>query len=452
MTAALRDVCPEDFLRAGAVFGEVAEQLTTTIAQSRRSAQVRWTGPPTQAYQKQLAGLVGELLNIQRAYDSACDALLTYSRALVPVRDLAVRADCLAAQAQLLEESREIDPRYLQIVIRPLSPEQEQLQAQAQALREGALEAEYVASSRLTAQLQELASDAPRLSGWQHINRALAGFSAGAGSQISGSIALAAHAYRSLPLVGDQASRDGAREALKQDAEAMAQPWLGIEATLEQLMDGQVAHGLGSLSAGLVMRRWGHGRGRDFALFGAHDDLPDDVLRAMTRGGTAPHLAAAGLWSAHHVQQEFVDSLLKLRTLPLPRVEELITNGADLLLQEAHGGHTLLKHVGRDEDFLHKRQAFEPRVMRPFEPKSSFVSLEEAERLVAGTLLTGDRAVRAWISRSDSRALTLRQNLSESAGLVLNRYGQLVAARRSAVVLIHDRAGRVRILTAYLEG
>jgi hypothetical protein len=448
LTAALTDVCPEDFLRAGAVFGQVAEQLTGTIVQAHRSAEVDWIGPPGQAYRRDLDGLVADLRRIQRAYDHACDALVSYSRSLVQVRDLAVRAGSLAAQALSLEQQRMIDATYLPIVIHPMTAEQERLQQQARILSEAADRAEYTASTRLAAQLHDLAADAPHLSGWQSANRSLGRFGAGVGQPLAGGLSMAGDAYLSTPFVGDAASRDAAREALKEEALAMAQPWLGIEALLKELGDGQFAHVSGSLAAGLIMRKWGAIDSKNVRLFGTHDGLPEPVLLAMRRG-IDPDLRAVNGWVLEHEQRTFGELLERMQALPLPGVEDLIKNGADLLLQEARGGHMLLKHVGRDAEFLNRRMLLEP-VRDGLVPKSSFVDLDEAERIVASALATGGNELRAWAA-TDERRLRMREPLSEPAGLLVNVHGQVVQAQRVVMEFVRERDGSVRLATAYVE-
>jgi hypothetical protein len=450
VTAALTEVCPEDFSRAGAIFGQVAERLTGTIAQAHRSAEVDWVGPPGQAYRHDLDQLVADLRRIQRAYDSACDALVAYSRSLVQVRDLAVRSASLAAQAASLEQQRMIDAAYLPIVIHPMTAEQERLQLQSRLLSEAADRVEYSASTSLAIQLRDLADDAPRLSGWQSANRSLGSFGTGVGQQIAGGLSLAANAYLGIPGVGDSASREAAREALKQEALAMVQPWLGIEALLRQLGDGQFAKVTGTLSAGLVLRKLGPVSKKN-EFFGTHDDLPRDVLRSMYDLGHGPDLAATSLWLEQHAQREFVVELERLQKLPLPGVEELIAQGGNLLLQEGRGGHTLLKHVGRDLDFLIRRQAREPDRLGHTVAKSSFVDLHAAQTAVAHVLADRAAELRKWAALSTPAPLRLDGPLGQPAGLVLNIRGQAVAATRGIVVLVRNHDGSIRIATAYLE-
>jgi hypothetical protein len=447
VTAALTDVCPENFLRAGAVFGQVAEQLTGTIAQAHRSAEVDWIGPPGQAYRHDLDQLVTSLRRIQRAYDGACDALVAYSRSLVQVRDLAVQAAALASQAASLEQQRMIDATYLPIVIHPMTVEQERLQVQSRILSEAADRAEFTASTRLALTLRDLADDAPHQSGWQSANRTAGRFGAAAGQQIGGALSMVGSAYLSAPFIGDAASREAARQELKQDALAMAQPWLAIEGLLKELGDGRFAQVSGSLAGGLLMRRWG-ATGKKVDLFGTHDGLPEPVMLAMRRG-IDPNLPAVKGWVLAHEQDALGDLFETLQTAALPDVEGLIKNGADLLVHEARGGHTLLKHIGRDAEFLRRRMELEPS-FGVLVPKSSFLSLDEAERVIAGGLATAAGTLRAWAAGTQKR-IRLVEPLATPAGLLVNLHGQVVEAERLVMDLVRNRDGSVRLVTAFVK-
>jgi hypothetical protein len=230
----------------------------------------------------------------------------------------------------------------------------------------------------------------------------------------------------------------------------MVQPWLGIEALLRQLGDGQFAKVTGTLSAGLVLRRSSLVSKKN-EFFGTHDDLPRDVLRSMYDLGHGPDLAATSLWLEQHAQREFVVELERLQKLPLPGVEELIAQGGSLLLQEGRGGHTLLRHVGRDVDFLHRRQAREPDENGFAVAKSSFLDLNEANRVVASVLSDQAGRLREWAEGAKAKPLRLEAPLAEPAGVMVDGYGHVVEARQAVVVLARNRDGNFRILTAFVE-
>ncbi|MCW2601524.1 MAG: hypothetical protein JWM02_3353 [Frankiales bacterium] len=443
----LRDVCPEDFLRAGAVFGQVAEQVSGASSQARHSAEVRWVGRPHQQYQQQLGGLVRDLTRIQRAYDDACDALFAYSRALGAVRDLALQADLIAAQAEDMHQARDLDLG-MNVFYAPITLAEQALVDRARLLRIEAEDQEQVASARLAATLRALADDAPHLSCWTSMSRFVADAAQGAGDQVKGVADLAEDAFLSIPMVGDARSRAASRKQLREAAASMAQPWLAIEDLLQELHDGEYGYASGSLAGALVLRKAG-ARGKKLDIFGAHDDMHLGVLGAVRRAGAGADLAATERWVAQHAQREFLDELTRLQHVPLPPVDDLIANGADLMLQEAHGGHTLLRHVGRDVEFLRWRQVQETAKAGPT-GKSTFVHIDEAERVVAQALASGAEDLRSWANGSKP-SYTLRMPLPSSAGLLVNGLGDAADAEVAVLRLAHAQDGSIRIVTAYVE-
>jgi Bacterial CdiA-CT RNAse A domain len=65
----------------------------------------------------------------------------------------------------------------------------------------------------------------------------------------------------------------------------------------------------------------------------------------------------------------------------------------DLAADEALGGHTLARHVGKTEAELKERLAEEPHIPAA----SSFRDREEAERFVSAALRAKDRVIRRWL-------------------------------------------------------
>jgi len=66
----------------------------------------------------------------------------------------------------------------------------------------------------------------------------------------------------------------------------------------------------------------------------------------------------------------------------------------DLAAEEALGGHTLARHVGKTEAELKERLAEEPHIPAA----SSFRNREEAERFVSEALAAKDRVIRRWLA------------------------------------------------------
>ncbi|MGB8650810.1 MAG: RNase A-like domain-containing protein [Mycobacteriales bacterium] len=441
----LRDVRPEELLRAGAVLGRVADEVGTCITQARRSADVSWTGRPNERYQLRLAGLARDLSRVQRAYDDACDALLRYSREIGPARDLALQADLIEAECDDLARARVLIPGTS--VAAPMTPYEMDRRARAQGLRRAAADQEERASAALVAVLLNLADDAPHLSGWTSVSHTVADVARGAGDQVSGTASLGRDAFLSVPWVGDAASRTAARRRLWEQAAAMTQPWLAIEDLLRELDEGQWAHAGGSFGAALVLRRAG-ARGRRVELFGAHDDLPLGVLGALRRGGHGDDLAAAERWVTQHAQQEFLEAVLRLRQVPLPTLGELLDGGVDLLHQEAHGGHTILKHVGRDPDFLRRRQEAEPGPEGPA-PMSSFVDLDAAESAVAAALNAHRVVVERWLAGTRPRT-QLRLEVPSLQGVLVDPAGRVATHGAVIVRLVRVAKQSFRVETAFL--
>jgi hypothetical protein len=445
----LRDVRPEEVLRAGAVFGQVAEQLADTVTRCRPCADVRWNGPPVLRYQEHLRSLVRTLSTIQTSYDEACDALLSYSRALEPVRDLALQADLLEAQAEDLKRARNLLPDVAELYA-PMTPAEEAVRQRAALLRAQAEDGEHAASLRASLVLQQLADDAPRLSGWTSAGRLASQFAQGANDQLQGTVDLAFDGVESLPLVGSAESRAAARKRLWAEGKALMQPWLAIEDLLNRLADGEYAYTGGALSAGMVLRIRG-AKGKAYEKFGAHDEMPLDVLWGLKRGGYGDgDLTSIRQWVETRAQKQFLDELLSLEHAPLPSLDEMLSSGhVDLMLQEAHGSHTLLRHVGRDVDFLRHRQETEPSPDGPMS-KSSFFTIDEAEAAVSTALIENASLVRRWVN-GDQPRLKLEVPLREPAGIAIDERGMLSDAREIVLRFVRDRDGSIRINTAYVE-
>ena len=440
----LREVRPEEFLRAGVVLGcQVAEQVGSCVPQARASATVRWEGRTHEQYQKQLASVVQDLVLVQRAYDAACSALIAYSRAMEPVPELAIQADLLEGQAGDLRSARSLsqlsaaereDPSY-----RAIGPAEVQLRERARLLRAEAERISDVASCRVAAELRALTADAPHVSGWTSAGRGLAKFDRGFAEPAQGMAALAGDAVASLPLAGSDADRTAARRQLWTGAQAMAQPWLAIEDILAKFQQGEWQSASGSIMGTLVLR--GHG-GKRVALFGSHDALPLPVLTALRLPGRPVELAAVDAWVEANAQRLFWQDLQRFKTLPAPSVDELLRDGVNLIQQEALGGHTLFKHVGRDEDFLRRRQLAETKPGEYPNPASSFFDQSEAETVVNAVI--GGRPTQDTLRRlaaGEGGSTISIHFLAEDIGTLINADGRAVAVRAGMLEFKRGSAG-----------
>jgi hypothetical protein len=427
MTTAVALARPDQVLRAAALLGGSADQLGTAIAACRRSAEVRWVGRPNEQYQSQLAGLAAGLTGLRTAFDAACEELLSYARALS-------WAQPLAEEAERLEQA-------------PLG---EALMGRALELRATAAEAEAAAATRLVTALDALTDRAPRVSGTTRASHHAANFAMGLDDAVHGVGATVLAAARSLPGVGSRASRTEARGEVVDSVEASLQPWKQVQELYDALRDGHAWRTSGEV-AGAALFRFRGARGHGIDFFGAHDELPDRVMLVLDRGARA--LDAAGyvdVWLAAHLRAEFVRALLRFENMPLPTLDELDLHGVDLLHQEAGGGHTLQRHVGRDVDFLRERQRWEPNGDGDPKAMSSFSTLDEAEALVTEAIRGHLADIRTLLADPTISRSTIRQRLSGDAGVVIDASGA-VARARTLVVHLVKVDGTVRVQTAFLD-
>ena len=418
---------PEQLMRAAALLGASADELGTAVSAARRSSEVVWVGRPNEQYQSRLAGLADGLTRVRSAFDDACEALLEYSRALGYAQPLAEEADRLDASAV-----------------------GETLWEHAMTLRATAEEAEAAAAARLVAVLHDLADRAPHVSGWTNAQHHAADFAQGLDDAVKGIGSTFVAAFHSLPGIGSHAHRAAARHQVTQTVEDTLQPWKQVKELFDALTDGHAWYAGGQLSGAALFRfrgDWAPGVG----LFGAHDELPDRVMRALDRG--ALPLAAdslADVWLAEHLRREFVRALLTFENSPLPLLEELDIHGVDLVQHEAWGGHTLQKHVGRDPDFLRDRQRWQPAPDGNPQPFSSFSTIDEAERLISDALRAHLAELRAFLADPGRTRRSIYEPLRGPAGTVIDATGSSVPAGTLVVRLVKVD-GTVRIQTAFLN-
>lgn len=124
----------------------------------------------------------------------------------------------------------------------------------------------------------------------------------------------------------------------------------------------------------------------------------------------------------------------------------------DLAADEAMGGHTLARHVGRTDAQLADRLRREPHISAA----STYTDRGTAERAVGAALVAGARQLSAWEGRSGRRpnlVLHYTERGKQPLGRSLPRGARSpVPAFRALVVLRWDeRAGRFYVLTSYPE-
>lgn len=120
-----------------------------------------------------------------------------------------------------------------------------------------------------------------------------------------------------------------------------------------------------------------------------------------------------------------------------------------LAAEEAAGGHTIARHVGRTEAQLRARLAAEPRIRAA----TTFRTLSEAEKFVAEALRANQAAITAW---SSAAALGETKAFAHAAGQavgfgVIRATGSVQQMTRLAVVIRKVQSnGKVYfVLTAY---
>jgi hypothetical protein len=134
------------------------------------------------------------------------------------------------------------------------------------------------------------------------------------------------------------------------------------------------------------------------------------------------------------------------------RYEQRHEQRHDLRGDEALGGHTLARHIGRTDAELAARLRREPRISAA----STYTDLEAAETAVGAALATARRRVDGWARRQGPRP-NLVLNYTAPGGQRVGRSlargaRQAVPATQALVVLRwDDRRGRWYVLTSYPE-
>lgn len=125
----------------------------------------------------------------------------------------------------------------------------------------------------------------------------------------------------------------------------------------------------------------------------------------------------------------------------------------DLEADEAIGGHTIERHVGKTDRELADRLRREPQISAA----STYTDLATARRVVGAALAQSRSRVQTWAGRSGPRP-NLVVNYTEPGGRPIGRAlrrgggGTATAASRALVVLRwQDRSRRWYVLTSYPE-
>jgi hypothetical protein len=129
---------------------------------------------------------------------------------------------------------------------------------------------------------------------------------------------------------------------------------------------------------------------------------------------------------------------------------QIAPSGYDLTRDEARGGHTLARHVGRTDAQLRERLQREQ-----ISAASTYTDRATAERVVARTLARQRSRVDQWLARKGSRpnlALDYRGDRGEILGRSLTRRSsQTIPCSNAVVVLRWDGNRGFIVLTTYPE-
>lgn len=140
---------------------------------------------------------------------------------------------------------------------------------------------------------------------------------------------------------------------------------------------------------------------------------------------------------------------------PAPEAREPSRNlesssGHDLSADEAMGGHTLVRHIGKTDDELRDRLRREPDISSA----STYTDRTTAETVVGAALSAAPRSFDSWRRRTGRRPnFVLHFSADRVIGRSMRR-GQLEAMPcRDALVVVRwdDRRQRFYVLTSYPE-
>ena len=124
--------------------------------------------------------------------------------------------------------------------------------------------------------------------------------------------------------------------------------------------------------------------------------------------------------------------------------------GRDLAADEAQGGHTLARHVGKTDEELRERLRREPQISSA----STYTDRATAEAIVGAALSSGGRPFDAWRKRTGRRPnFVLRFAAAGIIGRSISRGRFDAVSCRDALVVIRwdDRRDRFYVLTSYPE-
>jgi hypothetical protein len=122
----------------------------------------------------------------------------------------------------------------------------------------------------------------------------------------------------------------------------------------------------------------------------------------------------------------------------------------DLTIDDARGGHTLKRHVGRTDEQLQERLQHE----KDISAASTYTDRETAERVVGTAIQNNQEKLQRWMARGERRPNLVLDYTepNDSIGRVMNRRAMgSVPCDHAIVVLKADGPNDYYVLTSYPE-
>jgi hypothetical protein len=276
-----------------------------------RAEAAAWRGPAQRSFDSQLSTLRGRLEPIGDANEAMSEVLHVYSAVLAEAQVTSQRAQQLAEQAARLPAATPAQAEHRDLTL-----------LSATRLMREAEEQERAAGRRAAAALREIQSRAPRAGRLTSSARFLDDLGGVAADSAVGTAHLGLTALSALP-VGDRSRQQSARRELVTQAKESLKVWQPFVDAYRSAADGRWGQTVGSLGAVIAFRRGGR----------LHHVDPSQAERGQS----------------HHAKDirrriEAAGAVTAGTRSPHDRV--------NLLHHEQLGGHTLLKHVGRPDEYL----------------------------------------------------------------------------------------------------
>lgn len=122
----------------------------------------------------------------------------------------------------------------------------------------------------------------------------------------------------------------------------------------------------------------------------------------------------------------------------------------DLSVDEANGGHTLARHVGKTDEELQERLRLEPNISSA----STYTDRAAAESVVGAALSSAPPSFNAWLNRTGRRPnFVLRFAAHHPIGRSLARGRAEATPCEDALIIVRwdERLGKSYVLTSYPE-